>query len=83
MIPQNEGIPEELFSLTADTQRGFYALGMNPSFIQHYYFACLQALYNLSRLVQTANFFIFTSSRFVGWDAVHRARTTGRVRGIL
>ncbi len=67
MIPQKKGIPQERFSLTADVQGGFYALGKNPSFMKRYFFACLQAGYNLSRQLERANAFIinpqFTATR--------------------
>jgi hypothetical protein len=59
MIPHNEGIPNESFNLAVDTHWGFYALGTNanPSLKMHYCSACLQAVANLSRLLERANAF--------------------------
>jgi len=60
MIPHKKGIPQELFSFAADVHGGFYALGMNPSFVKRYLFACLQAVANLARPRKSANAFITT-----------------------
>ncbi|MGZ3924724.1 MAG: hypothetical protein ACXVBJ_13210 [Flavisolibacter sp.] len=60
MIPHKKGIPSERIDLPEDVQRGFYALGMNPSYVKRYLFACLQAVANLARPRESANAFITT-----------------------
>lgn len=55
MVLQKERTPVEVISFAAESQRGFYASGITPDFVKHYFSACLQAVNNLARSCKRSN----------------------------